>query len=714
MHCGALGVRGRIDSRYLPCVAGPALSVRRQTQDGMAFPRVTFAIFFLVVLPLSWFLMPTLHRTYRCFGMRIQGVPWKLAMLVASYVFLGYFSPTTRMLVVPLPTWSLILFVSTAVNWMLGQGLGRARDIDRAREPGSERTVLTRPRLWLSAAIVFNLGFLGYFKYYEFFVTQAHNAFSDMGLSFPIPVLSIALPVAISFFTFQAISYTADIYRGTFDPVNPLDFATYLAFFPHLVAGPVVRAAEFIPQMYERHDPRRVDATRAFALIAGGLFKKLVLADFLNNSIVTPVFTSPGTHSSAEILVGVYAYAVRIYCDFSGYTDMAIGIALLLGIKFPQNFDAPYTAISLQDFWRRWHMTLSRFLRDYLYIPLGGNRESAVVLGLRRIGSRLVPVRSRAPAGGGPDESPGPVRQRAPAVRPKPGQEADGDGTGRRPVISSYAIAVTVGMLFLSTLRMFDIADVWAWNLLLVPVVFVLVATGSGPREQRKWTDQPAVVGLLAAQALLCASALLGGPSVWWLDFLLIGSLLLVLAACDLTIVGVVILANLLATMALGGIWHGRGWTFLIWGVIHGLGLLAEHWHRERRTLRGLPAPKDTALRRTGGRLLTFNVVCFAWIFFNADSLSTASRIVKRLFTDWHWSGGYTPFVDDPLITGGVLLAIAIGLGVQFIPRAFGARLLARASRLHPMTQGVLIGLFFIVIDTLGPRGIPDFIYQQF
>lgn len=676
----------------------------------MAFPRVTFAIFFLVVLPLSWFLMPTLHRTYRCFGMRIQGVPWKLAMLVASYVFLGYFSPTTRVLIVPLPTWSLILFVSTAVNWVLGQGLGWARGIDRAREPGSDRTLLTRPRLWLSAAIAFNLGFLGYFKYYEFFVTQAHNAFADMGLSFPLPVLAIALPVAISFFTFQAISYTADIYRGTFDPVNPLDFATYLAFFPHLVAGPVVRAAEFIPQMYERHDPRRVDATRAFALIAGGLFKKLVLADFLNNTIVTPVFTSPGTHSSAEILVSVYAYAVRIYCDFSGYTDMAIGIALLLGIKFPQNFDAPYTAVSIQDFWRRWHMTLSRFLRDYLYIALGGNRESAVVLGLRKIGNRLVPVRSNAAAGGGADDSPGAVRARAPDVQPTAGRGE----AGRRPVIPSYAIWVTVGMLFLSSLRLFDIADVWAWNLLLVPVVFVLVAMRSGVPEKRAWIDQPAIVGMLIAQALLCAIALVGGPSLWWLDLFLIGSTLLVFAASDLTVVGVVILGNLLATMALGGIWHGRGWMFLIWGLIHGFGLVAEHWHRQRRTLRGLPEPKDTMWRRTRGRLITFNVVCFAWIFFNAESLSTASEIIRRLFTDWHWNSSYTPFLDDPLVTGGVLLAIAIGLGVQFIPREFGARLLARASRLHPVTQGIMIGLFFIVIDTLGPRGIPDFIYQQF
>jgi hypothetical protein len=269
-------------------------------------------------------------------------------------------------------------------------------------------------------------------------------------------------------------------------------------------------------------------------------------------------------------------------------------------------------------------------------------------------------------------------------------------------------------MLAVTSLRLFDIADVWGWNLLLVIAVFALLATAPERSGKPVWNDHPAAVGLLVAQALLCASRLVGGPSLWWLDFLLIGALLLVFAASDLTIMGVVILGNLLATMALGGIWHGRGWTFLIWGVIHGFGLLGEHWHRQRRARLGLAPPRDTVWRRSGGRLLTFHVVCFAWIFFNAESLSTASEIVRRLFTDWHWNSSYTPFVDDPLVTGGVLLAIAIGLGVQFVPRDFGARLLARASRLHPVTQGILIGLFFIVIDTLGPRGIPDFIYQQF
>src|SRR5690606_8315936 len=167
-----------------------------------------------------------------------------------------------------------------------------------------------------------------------------------------------------------------DIYRGKEHPSPLLDFAVYLAFFPQLVAGPIVRSSEFMPQIDTRKDPRRVDATRAFGLIAGGLFKKVVVANTLAGAIVDPVFASPTQFSALEVLVGVYGYAVQIYADFSGYTDIAIGVALLMGFKFPDNFDSPYAAVSIQDFWRRWHMTLSRWLRDYLYIPLGCNRVS--------------------------------------------------------------------------------------------------------------------------------------------------------------------------------------------------------------------------------------------------------------------------------------------------------------------------------------------------
>ena len=185
------------------------------------------------------------------------------------------------------------------------------------------------------------------------------------------------LPIGISFFTFQAISYVIDIGRGHWrQPLPLLDFAVYLSFFAHLVAGPIVRASEFAPQLDHVPDPRYVKSSEAFMLIFRGMFKKVVISSFLATQIVDPVFRLPGAYDRWEVLWAIYGYAIQIYADFSGYTDIAIGIALLLGIQFPLNFDSPYIATSLQDFWRRWHMTLSRWLRDYLYIPLGGNRGS--------------------------------------------------------------------------------------------------------------------------------------------------------------------------------------------------------------------------------------------------------------------------------------------------------------------------------------------------
>ena len=183
------------------------------------------------------------------------------------------------------------------------------------------------------------------------------------------------LPIGISFFTFQAISYVVDVYRGETKAASLGDVAILQAFFPHLVAGPIVRANELLPQLRTPRDPREVLAGPGLFLIAGGLLKKTVVADELARNVVDPVFNDPGAHSGPEVLLAIYGFAAQIYCDFSGYTDMAIGIALLLGFQLPQNFNRPYLALSLQDFWRRWHMTLSRWLRDYLYIPLGGNRD---------------------------------------------------------------------------------------------------------------------------------------------------------------------------------------------------------------------------------------------------------------------------------------------------------------------------------------------------
>jgi alginate O-acetyltransferase complex protein AlgI len=301
----------------------------------VVFPTIEFAAFFVVVLTVSWLLMP--HPRL-----------WKPFIIAASYFFYGYADLR----------FTLLLASVTIVNQAAAMALGRWRD-----------------KRILIAAVAADLGLLAWFKYYGFFSLAVDHALRDVHFGMPLPLLQVVLPVGISFYTFQAISYVVDVWRGTIKPVKPIDFAVYQSFFPHLVAGPIVRASEFVPQLATPRDPRKVDATRAFFLIGGGLIKKVVIADLLATRLVDPVFNSPGQHSAGETLVAIYGYAVQIYCDFSAYTEMAIGLALLLGFTFPDNFNRPYTATSLQDFWRRWHMTLSRWLRDYLYISLGGNRK---------------------------------------------------------------------------------------------------------------------------------------------------------------------------------------------------------------------------------------------------------------------------------------------------------------------------------------------------
>jgi D-alanyl-lipoteichoic acid acyltransferase DltB (MBOAT superfamily) len=466
------------------------------------FTTVDFAVFFTTVLALSW-LVPA-------FGTR-----WKLLVLLASYVFYSWWD------------WrfSGLLAASTALNQ------AAAEAIARSRSASARRTVL-------GLAVAAGLATLGFFKYAGFFAISLANALGHLGLGAPLPLLQVVLPVGISFFTFQAISYVVDVYRGTTEPASRLDFAVYLAFFPHVVAGPIVRAREFIPQLRRSGAEPRLDGGRALCLILGGLFKKVVVAGFLATAIVDPVFGAPGAHSRLEVLAAIYGYAVQIWADFSGYTDIAIGCALLLGIRFPANFNAPYTATSLQDFWRRWHMTLSRWLRDYLYVPLGGSR-----------GSRLFTAR------------------------------------------------------------------------------------------------------------------------------------------------------NLMLTMLLGGLWHGAAWTFVVWGGIHGAFLVAE------RRLRGRTPGLDPAVNRALARLLTFHVVCLAWIFFRADSVGTGFSVLGRLVT----GGG-----PAPLLTLPVLLAVAGGIAVQYLPAGVAGQLAARFSRLAPALQGTAVAAALLGIGALGPQGVAPFIYYRF
>jgi alginate O-acetyltransferase complex protein AlgI len=306
------------------------------------FPTIQFAIFFPLVLAASWALMPR---------PRI----WKPFMLAASYVFYGSAG------------WSFCGLLAGVTLWNQLAGVVLQRTDDERR-----RTAI------VAAAITVDLALLALFKYYGFFVQQWADVFAKLGLGPPLPLLTIALPVGISFYTFQAISYVVDIKRRHITPSSLIDFAVYLSFFPHLVAGPIVRAREFLPQLEQPRDPRHVAVGSGLSLIALGLVKKVVISDYLATKIVDPVFALPHAYHAPDVLLAAYAYAAQIYCDFSGYTDMAIGLALLLGFVLPQNFRSPYRATGFRDFWRRWHMSLSRFIRDDLFIPLGGSRGSAL------------------------------------------------------------------------------------------------------------------------------------------------------------------------------------------------------------------------------------------------------------------------------------------------------------------------------------------------
>ena len=255
----------------------------------------------------------------------------------------------------------LLLISSTVVDFNLAKWIYNA-----SSKP--KKTAL------LVVSLVVNLGLLFYFKYTNFFI----QIINDLNLGHLNPV-NVILPVGISFYTFQVLSYTIDIYRGQLKPSDSiLDFGFYICFFPHLVAGPIVRAVNFLPQIHKDIVLSKEEVGQALFLIITGLIKKAIISDYISVNFVDRVFENPALYSGFENLMGVYGYAMQIYCDFSGYSDMAIGIALLLGYRLGINFDLPYQSASITEFWRRWHISLSSWLRDYLYIPLGGNRKGKV------------------------------------------------------------------------------------------------------------------------------------------------------------------------------------------------------------------------------------------------------------------------------------------------------------------------------------------------
>lgn len=308
----------------------------------MLFPTLNFALFFIAVTVI----------------LALIGGLWELKkvfLVAASYVFYAFWN------------WKFcfLLLFSTAVSYSVGRWL-----------PGKGQP---RLRKWMvGGGIGLQLLVLAFFKYYDFFATSFNKAARDIGLGEPVPLIEILLPVAISFFTFHGISYIVDVYHDKVTRCRRFtDMMLYMSFFPQLVAGPIVRSSQFLPQL-ERPSSNPPPMAKALLMIAGGLFKKVILASYLGTQLVDPVFADPASFSTLDLLFALYGFAVQIFCDFSGYTDIAIGLAALLGFTFPQNFNQPYRSASLRDFWHRWHMTLSFWLRDYLYIALlGGNRRGS-------------------------------------------------------------------------------------------------------------------------------------------------------------------------------------------------------------------------------------------------------------------------------------------------------------------------------------------------
>lgn len=307
----------------------------------MLFNSIDFAVFLPIVFVLYWFVAQK--------HLKLQNI----LVVLSSYVFYGWWD--YRFL-------SLILF-STMVDYTIGYELNKTHF-------ESKRKLL----LWVS--IIINIGLLGFFKYYNFFVDNFTNAFSFFGFKIPSNSLSIILPVGISFYTFQTMSYTIDVYRRKLEPTkNFIDFAAFVSFFPQLVAGPIERATNLLPQFYKKRQFHYAKAVDGLRQILWGLFKKVVIADNCAR-YVNLIFDGYTHYSASTLLLGAVFFAFQIYGDFSGYSDIAIGTACLFGFDLKQNFAFPYFSRDIAEFWRRWHISLTTWFRDYIYIPLGGSKGS--------------------------------------------------------------------------------------------------------------------------------------------------------------------------------------------------------------------------------------------------------------------------------------------------------------------------------------------------
>jgi alginate O-acetyltransferase complex protein AlgI len=463
----------------------------------MLFNSFDFVLFFLIVLVVSSILS---HR------------PRLYFLLASSYFFYGYWN------------WKYtgLLLLSTLIDFFAALGIEKA-------------STSSRKKLFLIISLVMNLSQLGIFKYYNFFVESL-----DPWVHWNMPALQLLLPVGISFYTFQSMSYTIDVYRGELAARKSfIDFALFVSFFPQLVAGPIVRAKDFLYQLDFKPQVTSEQIRSGMHLILRGYIEKVVIADNLA-PVVQRIYSNPSAHSGADLWIATYCFAFQIFCDFAGYTDIARGCARLLGYEFLENFRRPYVATNIVDFWRRWHISLSTWLRDYLYIPLGGSRK-----GMKR----------------------------------------------------TYL--------------------------------------------------------------------------------------------------------NLMLTMVLGGLWHGANWTFLLWGLYHGLLLSVTRFiqHFRQRTVR---TPKKWTAARPFAMILTFHLVCIGWVLFRAENIQIAGQMLQAMFVFPLGSTTLMPYAYFcALLFVAMVLHDSVDLRAAFERRSFPVRAL-------------VVLLAFLALSIFVPAKRVAFIYFQF
>lgn len=477
----------------------------------------------------------------------------------------------------------LLLLLSSVVDYGLSQ------IIYRESRDGVKK-------FYLVISVILNLALLGYFKYMNFLIVTYNDMFHGN-----FALHNVFLPVGISFYTFQSMSYIIEIYREEIKPTkNYIEYLFFVSFFPQLVAGPIVRAKDFLPQIYQKLNLTKQDVNNALFLIIGGLIKKTVISNYISVNFVDRVFDTPMSYTSFENLMASYGYAIQIYCDFSGYSDMAIGIALLLGFKLPVNFRTPYKSTSITDFWRRWHISLSTWLKDFLYISIGGNRQG------------------------------------------------------------SFAGYLFPSLFFFGLL----LWGMSCYNESIIPLI-------------------------IAGVSIL----------IFALSFLLSSKIKQTLVTNF----------NLFTTMLLGGLWHGAGAQFIVWGALHGLALAVHKIFMEF-----FPSKKDKSpnfLWRFFSILITFHFVVFCWIFFRARDFETALQVINNI-----GQLTFEPELWKTIVLGykNVFGLMLFGYVWHFLPETFTNGMKSVFDKTPLLVKAIILGFVYWIVYATAVAGSQPFIYFQF